>query len=105
MYASTLECIVVLTSQPTTLVFAKRNGVGLSVVVLVDMQASELVAVQPHARVEKIGLRSHPQRQFFATTMHLKRNASARLHVDKNNHGPSYIITFGKCQGGRLWDR
>ena len=40
---------------------------------------------------------------FFNTTMQLNRNYSARLHVDKNNHGPSYIIALGEYQGGRLW--
>ena len=39
---------------------------------------------------------------FFNITMQLNRNYSARLHVDKNNHGPSYIIALGEYQGGRL---
>ena len=40
---------------------------------------------------------------FHNTTMQLNRNYSARLHVDKNSHGPSYIIALGNYQGGRLW--
>ena len=40
---------------------------------------------------------------FFNTTMQLNRNYSAMLHVDKNNHGPSYIIALGEYQGDRLW--
>ena len=39
---------------------------------------------------------------FFNTTMQLNRNYSARLHVDKNNHGPSYVIALGEYQGDRL---
>ena len=46
--------------------------------------------------------KSTKETNFFNTTMQLNRNYSARLHVDKNNHGPSYIIALGEYQGGRL---
>ena len=35
------------------------------------------------------------EKDFYNTTMELNRNYSARLHVDKNNHGPSFIIALG----------
>ena len=43
------------------------------------------------------------EKDFYYTTMQLNRNYSARLHVDKNNHGPSYIIALGEYEGGRQW--
>ena len=43
------------------------------------------------------------EKYFYNTTMQLNRNYSARLHVDKNNHGPSYIIALGEYEGGRQW--
>ena len=42
-------------------------------------------------------------KDFYNTTMQLNRNYSARLHVDKNNHGPPYIIALGEYEGGRQW--
>ena len=35
------------------------------------------------------------EKDFYNTTMQLNRNYSARLHVDKNNRGASYIIAVG----------
>ena len=43
------------------------------------------------------------EKDLYDTTMQLNRNYSAKLHVDKNNHGPSYIIALGKYKGGRPW--
>ena len=43
------------------------------------------------------------EKDFYNTTMQLNRNYSARLHVDKNNHGPPYIIALGEYEGGRQW--
>ena len=42
-------------------------------------------------------------KDLYNTTMQLNRNYSARLHVDKNNHGPPYIIALGEYEGGRQW--
>ena len=42
-------------------------------------------------------------KDFYNTTMQLNRNYSAKLHVDKNKHGPSYIIALGGYKGGRQW--
>jgi len=41
------------------------------------------------------------EKEFYNTTMQLNRNYSARLHVDKNNHGPPYIIALGEYEGGK----
>ena len=41
------------------------------------------------------------EKDFYNTAVQLNRNYSARLHVDKNNHGPSYIIALGEYEGGR----
>ena len=41
------------------------------------------------------------EKEFYNTAMQLNRNYSARLHVDKNDHGPSYIIALGEHTGGR----
>ena len=38
-------------------------------------------------------------KDFYNTTMQLNRNYSVRLHADKNNHGPPYIIAFGRIRG------
>jgi len=43
------------------------------------------------------------EKDFFNTTTQLNRNYPARPHVDKNNHGPSYIIALGEYEGGRQW--
>ena len=43
------------------------------------------------------------EKDFYNTTMQLNRNYSARLRVDKNGHGPSYIIALGEHTGGRQW--
>ena len=40
---------------------------------------------------------------FKCTTIQCNRNYSLQLHVDKNNHWPSYFIGFGDYKGGRLW--
>lgn len=45
--------------------------------------------------------KSHPKFEF--TTMQLNRNYGARMHVDGNNHGYSYIIALGEYEGGDLW--
>ena len=41
------------------------------------------------------------EKEFYNTAMQLNRNYSARPHVDKNNHGPSYIIALDEYEGGR----
>ena len=41
------------------------------------------------------------EKDFCNTTMQQHRNYSARLHVDKNNHGPPYIIAVGEYEGGK----
>ena len=41
-------------------------------------------------------------KDFYNTAMQLNRNYSARLHVDKNNHGPSYIIALGDYEGAGI---
>ena len=38
---------------------------------------------------------------FFNTAMQLKRNYSARLHVDMSSHGLPYITALGEHPGGR----
>lgn len=43
----------------------------------------------------------HPT--FRYTTIQLNRDYSAKMHVDGNNHGPSYITGFGEYTGGQLW--
>ena len=43
------------------------------------------------------------EKDFYNTTMQLNRNYSARLHVDRNIHGPSYTIALGEYEGGRQW--
>jgi len=40
---------------------------------------------------------------FKYTTIQLNKGYAARLHVDGNNHGPSYIIAMGDFTGGQLW--
>ncbi|CAJ1421142.1 unnamed protein product [Effrenium voratum] len=40
---------------------------------------------------------------FRYTSMQCNSMYSARLHVDKNNHGPSQIIGLGPYTGGELW--
>ncbi len=35
--------------------------------------------------------------------MQVKRSYSTRLHVDKNNRGPSALRAFGDFTGGELW--
>ena len=42
-------------------------------------------------------------KDFYNTTMQLNRNYSVRLRVDKNNHGPPYIIALGEYEGGMQW--
>merc|ERR1711924_396327 len=44
---------------------------------------------------------SHPD--FRYTTIQLNKDYSARLHVDGNNYGPSFIMAMGKYTGGELW--
>jgi len=51
-------------------------------------------------------IQSCPEAQaerFKYTTLQLNRNYPAKLHVDRNNHGPSYIIGLGNYTGGELW--
>ena len=43
------------------------------------------------------------EKDFYNTAMQLNRNYLARLHVDKNDHGPSYIIALGEYEGGMQW--
>ena len=40
------------------------------------------------------------EKDFYNSAMQLNRNYSVRLHVDKNNHGPPYIIASGEYEGG-----
>ena len=37
------------------------------------------------------------------TTIQLNRDYAAKMHVDGNNHGPSYIFATGQFTGGQLW--
>lgn len=41
--------------------------------------------------------------EFKYTSIQLNMNYCAKLHVDANNVGPSYIIGFGNYEGGQLW--
>ena len=43
------------------------------------------------------------EKDFYNTTMQLNRNCSAKLHADKNNHGPPYISALGEYECGRQW--
>ena len=43
------------------------------------------------------------EKEIYNTTMQLNRNYSAKIHVDKNTHGPPYIIALGAYEGGRQW--
>ena len=38
--------------------------------------------------------------KFPYSTIQLNKNYSAKLHVDGNNHGPSYIIGLRQYEGG-----
>ncbi|CAK0814276.1 unnamed protein product, partial [Prorocentrum cordatum] len=40
---------------------------------------------------------------FMYTSIQLNYNYNAKMHVDKNNHGPSYIIGLGSYTKGGLW--
>merc|ERR1719174_1485220 len=40
---------------------------------------------------------------FKFTTIQLNKNYAAKMHVDGNNHGPSYIIGLGEYTGGEVW--
>ena len=44
---------------------------------------------------------NHPT--FNYSTIQFNRGYSAKLHVDGNNEGPSYIIGLGDYTGGELW--
>ncbi|CAE8711077.1 unnamed protein product, partial [Polarella glacialis] len=44
-----------------------------------------------------------PDEHFRYGSVQLNQNYSATLHVDKNNHGPSWIIGLGDYEGGQLW--
>lgn len=46
---------------------------------------------------------AHNHPSFRYTTIQLNRDYAAKMHVDGNNHGPSYIIGFGDYKGGELW--
>ena len=43
------------------------------------------------------------EKESYLIAMQLNRIYSARLHVDKNSHGSSYIIALGEHVGGRHW--
>eukprot|EP00929_Paragymnodinium_shiwhaense_P047967 TRINITY_DN24322_c0_g1_i1.p1 TRINITY_DN24322_c0_g1~~TRINITY_DN24322_c0_g1_i1.p1 ORF type:complete len:2197 (-),score=461.11 TRINITY_DN24322_c0_g1_i1:336-6926(-) len=40
---------------------------------------------------------------FRYTTIQLNKDYATKMHVDGNNHGPSYIIGFGDYTGGEVW--
>ncbi|CAE7938265.1 lkhA [Symbiodinium necroappetens] len=43
------------------------------------------------------------QPDFRYTTMQLNKNYATKMHVDANNHGPSFIIGLGDYKGGEVW--
>eukprot|EP00434_Breviolum_minutum_P039609 symbB.v1.2.035177.t2/scaffold4679.1/size42772/5 len=43
------------------------------------------------------------QPDFRYTTVQLNKNYATKMHVDGNNHGPSYIIGLGDYTGGEVW--
>jgi len=43
------------------------------------------------------------QPDFRYTTMQLNKNYATKMHVDANNHGPSFIIGLGDYTGGEVW--
>eukprot|EP00930_Biecheleria_cincta_P037597 TRINITY_DN25823_c0_g1_i1.p1 TRINITY_DN25823_c0_g1~~TRINITY_DN25823_c0_g1_i1.p1 ORF type:complete len:2603 (-),score=588.26 TRINITY_DN25823_c0_g1_i1:172-7914(-) len=43
------------------------------------------------------------EKDFKYSSIQLNMNYSAKLHVDKNNYGPSYIIGLGNYSKGQLW--
>eukprot|EP00439_Symbiodinium_sp_Y106_P086235 s163_g32.t1 len=44
-----------------------------------------------------------PLKYRLLTEIQLNKNYNARLHVDKNNSGPSWIVALGEFSGGELW--
>jgi hypothetical protein len=40
---------------------------------------------------------------FRFTSIQANKNYSAKLHVDRNNRGPSFIFGLGDYEGGGLW--
>lgn len=43
------------------------------------------------------------QPDFRYTTVQLNKDYATKMHVDGNNHGPSYIIGLGDYTGGEVW--
>lgn len=50
-----------------------------------------------------LGQKSIPDRRFQFTSIQVNKNFNSRMHVDKNNMGPSFGIAFGDYEGGFLW--
>ena len=46
---------------------------------------------------------SVPERGFPFSSLQINFNYAAIKHVDKNNLGPSYILSLGEHEGGALW--
>ena len=43
------------------------------------------------------------EKGLYNTEMELHRSYSVRPRVDKNIHGPPYMIPWGEYEGGRQW--
>lgn len=43
------------------------------------------------------------QPEFPYTTVQLNKDYATKMHVDGNNHGPSFIIGLGDYTGGEVW--